>query len=135
VYYADGVSQNGTIFIFNGRERTILEFDETSETVKIIADLPFLPGTSSVTSKAAIPKGNDSVWLFNGDNPNATNPVLLFDTAKKVAYIPTANSTSPPSLWANPASVWSESHGYLVGGFGRLPESNGSYHPTNGILR
>jgi hypothetical protein len=135
VQFASGVSINGTIFIFNGKQRNVLEFNETSATAKVIGVLPFLPGTSPVYSTAALPNGDDSVWLFAGNEPKATNPVLLFATAKKLVHIPTANSSSPPSLWAVPASARSDSHGYLIGGLGRARESNGSYHPTNGILK
>jgi hypothetical protein len=135
VFDAGGVSLNGTIFIFNGEQRSILEFNETSETGNVIGELPFLPGPSSVHSTASIPNGNDSVWLFAGNDPKPTNPVLCFDTVKRVVNIPNLNSTSPPSLHSVPASVWSDSHGYLIGGLGRVSESNGSIHPTNGILR
>jgi hypothetical protein len=135
VDHAGGVSLNGTIFIFNGIQRTIMEFNETTESAIVIGDLPFLPGTSSVICTRAIPTGEGSVWLFAGNDPKPTNPVLLFDTAKKLVNVPTANSTSMPSLYRVPASAWSNSHGYLVGGLGRVPESNGSIHPTSGILR
>jgi hypothetical protein len=135
VFDAGGVSLNRTIFIFNGGQGTVLEFNETSETGKVIGDLPFLPGTFSVHSTASIPNGDDSVWLFAGNDPKATNPILSFDTVKKVVNIPNFNSTSLPSLHSVPASVWSDSHGYLIGGLGRVPERNGSIHPTNGILR
>jgi hypothetical protein len=132
---AGGVSLNGTIFIFNGGQGTILEFNETSETGRVIGDLPFRPGTLPVSSTTAIWKGDDRVWLFAGNYPKAMNPILSFDTAKKVVIIPSANSTSPPTLYAVPASVRSSSPGYLIGGLGRVPEINGSYHPMNGILR
>jgi hypothetical protein len=132
---AGGMSLNGTIYIFNGGQGTILEFNETSETGRVIGDLPFRPGTLRVSSTTAIPKGNDSIWLFAANYPKAMNPILSFDTETKVVYIPSANSTSPPTLYAVPASAWSNSHGYLIGGLGRVPESNGSYHPENGILR
>jgi hypothetical protein len=133
VDYAAGVSLNGTILIFNGRHGTIMEFNETSETGKVIGELSF--GNSAVASTAAIPNGKGSVWLFAGNSPKATNPVLLFDMATKVVHIPTANSTSSPTLYVAPASVTSDSHGYLIGGLGRASESNGSMHPTSGILR
>jgi hypothetical protein len=124
---AGGVSLNGTIFIFNGGQGTILEFNETSETGRVIGDLPFRPGTLPVSSTTAILKGNDSVWLFAGNCSKAMNPIFSFDTVKKVVTIPSANSTSPPTLFAVPASMRSSSHGYLIGGLGRVPESNGGY--------
>jgi hypothetical protein len=134
IYIPGGVSINGTIFIFNGQGRNILEFNDKSETVKIIGDLPFQSGTSTVSSITAISNGQDGVWLFAGNSPKATNPVLLFNTANKAVNIPTANSTSLQTLYYHTASVWDGSHGYLIGGFGRVQESDGSYHPTIGIL-
>jgi hypothetical protein len=134
VFRAGGVSINGTIIIFNGGERNVLEFNQQSESAKIIADLPFLNGTSTVASTIAIPNSQDGVWLFAGNYPNTTNPVLLFNTTNKVVYIPTVNSTLLPTLCCQPVSVWDGNHGYIIGGFGRVPESDGSYHPTNGIL-
>jgi hypothetical protein len=134
VIMAGGVCINGTIFIFNGRQRNVLEFNQESETAKIIGDLPFRTGTSTVYTTTAISNGQDGVWLFAGYSPKATNPVLLFNTANKVVYIPTANSTSLPTLLEVPVSVWDGSHGYLIGGLGRVEESDGSYHPSNGIL-
>jgi hypothetical protein len=134
VSYAGGVSINETILIFNGRQRNVLEFNQETEIAEIIGELPFQTGNSTVYSTTAIPSGLDGVWLFAGHDPNPTNPVLLFNTANKVVYIPTVNSTSLPSLHASPVSLWDGSHGYLVGGLGRVQESDGSYHPTNGIL-
>jgi hypothetical protein len=134
VLYAGGVSNNGTIFIFNGRQRNVLEFDQKSETAKIIGDLPFQSGTSTVLSTTAIPDGQEGVWLFAGNTPKATNPVLLFNTANKVVYIPIIDSTSLPTLYYQPVSVGDGSHGYIIGGLGWWLESDGSYYPTNGIL-
>jgi hypothetical protein len=71
---AGGVSLNGTIFIFNGGQGTILEFNETSETGRVIGDLPFRPGTLPVSSTTAILKGDDSVWLFAGNHES--NPFV-----------------------------------------------------------
>jgi hypothetical protein len=75
-FYATGVADNGTIFILNGPQGNILEFSESSGTAKIIGDLPFKDGASNVYSTTAIPNGQNSVWLFAGDNPKVTNPVL-----------------------------------------------------------
>jgi hypothetical protein len=134
VYYAAAVSINGTILIFNGHQRNILEFSETLETAVIIGDLPFQSGDSTVLSTTAIPNGNDGVWLFAGTNPKPTNPVLLFNTVNKLVYIPTENLASLPTLFFQPASVWEGRQGFLIGGLGRVPEIDGSYHLTNGIL-
>jgi hypothetical protein len=134
VVLASGVSINGTIIIFNGRERNILEFNQQSESASIIGDLPFVNGTSTVGSTTAIPNSQDGVWLFGATFPKATNPILLFNTANKVVYIPTVNPTSLPTLFDLPVSVRDGNHGYIIGGFGRVQESDGSYHPTNGIL-
>jgi hypothetical protein len=134
VVFASGVSSNETIFIFNAAHDNVLEFNQESETAKIIGDLPFQTGDSIVFSSTAIPNGQDGVWLFAGYTTKATNPVVLFNTANKVVYIPTVNSTSLPTLFYQPASVWYGSYGYLIGGIGRAQESDGSYHPSNGIL-
>jgi N-acetylneuraminic acid mutarotase len=134
VEFAVGVSNNETTFIFNGRQRNILEFNHESETAKIIGDLPFQTGTSTVFSTTAIRNGQEGVWLFAGNPQKATNPVLFFNTANKVLYIPTVNSTSLPTLCEAPVSVWDGSHGFIIGGLGWRQESDGTYHPTNGIL-
>jgi hypothetical protein len=60
VFFAGGVANNGTIFIFNGREGKVLEFNEISETATIIGDLPFQAGTSTY-STTAIPNGQNGV--------------------------------------------------------------------------
>jgi hypothetical protein len=112
-----------------------LEFNHESETAKIIGDLPFQTGTSTVFSTTAIRNGKEGVWLFAGNPQKATNPVLFFNTANKVVCIPTVNSTSLPTLCKAPVSMWDGSHGYLIDGLGRAKESNGNNHPTNGILR
>jgi hypothetical protein len=114
------VSFNGTIIIFNGRERNVLEFKQDSEILTIIGNLPFKTATSIVLSTTAIPKGQDVVWLFAGNEQRVTNPILIFNTTNKVVYIPSVNSTSLPSLYVTPVSVWDGRQGYLIGGFGRV---------------
>jgi hypothetical protein len=115
---ASGVSNNGTIFVFNRRQRNVLEFNQETEIGKITGDLPNQTGDSIVFSSTAIPNGQDGVWLFAGNNQKATNPVLLFNTANKAVYNPTLNSTSLPTLSYEPVSAWDGSHGYLIGGLG-----------------
>jgi hypothetical protein len=123
------------MFIFNGVERNILEFNLESETAKIIGDLPFQSGTSSVYSTTAIPWGHDGAWLFAGNYRRVTNPILLYNATSKEVHIPCANTPSLPTLYHVPVSVKVGNHGYLIGGLGSLKEDDGSYHPTNGILR
>jgi hypothetical protein len=133
VTQAAGVSTYGTIFIFNGKERNVLEFSTELESAKIIGDLPF--GNGTVYSTSAIPNGQDGVWLFAGNETKASNPVLLFNTENKSVYIPTsANLSSLPHLYWDPASVSDGHRGYIIGALGRALEEDGSYHPTNGIL-
>jgi hypothetical protein len=55
VRYSGGISRTGTIFVFNGLHRKIMEFSEETETAKIIGDLPFQNDTSAVYSTTAIP--------------------------------------------------------------------------------
>jgi hypothetical protein len=134
VYLSSGVSINGSHFIFSGQERNVLEFREDSEAVKIIADLPFRDNLT-VFSTAAIPNGQGGVWLFAGNSPRATNPILLFSVTTKDVDSQVANTTSLPTLNQVPVSVSDSRNGYLIGGLGKLRESDGSYYPTNGILR
>jgi hypothetical protein len=134
VSHCGGVSINGTIFIFDGKLTNILEFNQETETSKVIGDLPFQTGSTNVDSTTAIPNGQDGVWLFAGNAQRVTNPVLLFNTANKTVYVPTLNSTSIPSMHEAPVSVSDGSRGYLIGGLGKVQNSDGSFHPTNGIL-
>jgi hypothetical protein len=133
--FAAGTSANGTIIIFNGIRRNILEFDEATETANITGDLPFQNGTSTLGSTTAIPDGKDGIWLFGTSDPKPTNPILHFNTVNRTVSIPPVNRTALPTLYADTAAVWDSQHGYLIGGIGRAQEANGSFHPTNGILR
>jgi hypothetical protein len=136
VAYAGGVSVNGTIYIFNGFSNSILEFDQELETAEIIGNLPFLWSDTSVDSTVAIPSGESGVvWLFAGNNPRATNPLLFFNLTDKSVSIPSMDTTLLPSLYAQSASVWDGRYGYLIGALGRVPERDGSLHPRNGILK
>jgi hypothetical protein len=135
VKLSGGVTINGTMFIFNGQGRNILEFNQDFGTGKIIGDLPFLPGGSDVYSTTAIPNGKGDVWIVAGNNPRTNNPVLLFNATTKIVTVPSGNKNSFPTLTHVPASVTDGKHGYIIGGLGRLPESDGSYHRSNGILR
>jgi hypothetical protein len=135
VFFSCGVSMSGTIFLFDGKEKKLMEFSEESGTARIIGDLPFENGPSAVYSTTAIPDGKDGVWLFAGDTPKSTNPILLFNTTTKDIYSSSANTTSLPTLYYLPASVSDGRYGYLIGGLGRAKESDGSTHPSNGILK
>jgi hypothetical protein len=136
ILYASGVSKDGSIFIFNGKyPRTIMQFEEATEKARIIGDLAFQTDPSPVFSAAAIPNGG-SVWLFAGNNPKPTNPILKFNTVDKTVSIPTGNANLPfPTLFENSATVTDGRSGYIIGGIGRAAERDGSYHPTNGILK
>jgi hypothetical protein len=140
ILHASGLSnKDGSILIYNGRyTRDIIQFEEASETATVIGDLPFQNDESLIFSAAAILSGkeNGSVWIFAGNNPKPTNPILLFNTATKTVSIPTGNATSQfPTLYETPATVTNGRDGFIIGGFGRVAESDGSYHPTNGILK
>jgi hypothetical protein len=127
------VTSRETFFIFNGQERNIMEFSEESESARIIGELSFQNGTS-VFSTTAVPDRSGDAWLFAGNNPKATNPVLFFNSTEKIAYIPTTNTTRPPALYSVPATFYDRDQSYLIGGLGRVPEGDGSFHPANGIL-
>jgi hypothetical protein len=139
ILFASGMSNNdGTIFIYNGKyTRNIIQFNESSEAATVIADLPFQSDGSAVfASSAAIPNGKDGVWIFAGNKQKPTNPILLFNTKTKTVSIPTGSGTSKlPTLFETPATVTDGRDGYLIGGFGRAAERDGSYHPTYGILK
>jgi hypothetical protein len=132
---AGGVSINGSLFIFNGQKRNFLEFNEDSETAKIIGDLPFENGTSTVHSTVAIPTGQSGAWLFAGNYNKPINPILQFNSTNKSVQTPSMDTASLPTLFAFPAPVWDGRHGYLIGALGYVYESDGSRQPTNGILR
>jgi hypothetical protein len=133
--FAGGVSLSGTIYLFDGQHRSILQFNEESEIAIIIGDLPFQLGTGTVLSTTVIPFRKDSVWIFAGNNPKASNPILNFNMTSKSVSIPSLDTSSLPTLYILPSGVSDGKFGYLIGGLGRAPESNGSYHPSNGILR
>jgi hypothetical protein len=139
VLFGSGVSTNdrsGIIFIFGGNNRDVMEFDEASETAYVIAALPFQ--SSPVLATAAIPNGKEDggVWIFAGNNPKVANPILLFNTKTKAVSIPAGNSTSQlPPLYEILCAVTDGRSGYIIGGLGRVPGPDGSYHPTNGMLR
>jgi hypothetical protein len=82
ILHASGWSnKDGSILIYNGRyTRDIIQFEESSETATVIGDLPFQNDQSLVFSVAAIPNGKEdgSVWIFAGNNPKPTYPILLF---------------------------------------------------------
>jgi hypothetical protein len=135
VYVSSGVSINGSHILFSGEPRNVLEFSEESEAVKIIGELPFQDDNLTVLSTAAIPNGQDSVWLFAGNSQRATNPILLFNVTTKDVDVQVANTTTLPTLYQVPVSVSDGRNGYIIGGLGYASESDGSYYPTNGILR
>jgi N-acetylneuraminic acid mutarotase len=140
ILHASGLSMNdGTILIHNGRYGSnVLEYDELSEQVKVIVDLPFQSSNALVFSNTAIPYGEDGgVWLFAGNNPKPKNPILHFNTTTKTVSIPgpSSNVSYMPTLYEYPAAVTDGRYGYLIGGIGRVPEKDGYYHPSNGILR
>jgi hypothetical protein len=135
VRYSGGVSMSGTIFLFDGYQRTVMEFSEETETASIIADLPFKNDTSAIGFTSAIPHGADGVWLFAGNGKKPTNPILLFNTTTKDVKILSENTTSLPTFYDVPASVSDGHYGYLIGGLGKAKESDGSTHLSNGILK
>jgi hypothetical protein len=133
VFLSGGVSMRGTIFLFDGWERHIMEFREKSGTARIIGHLSFQNVTSGVPSTTAIPDGKVGVWLFAGSLHMPPNPVLLFNTTTKDVYSSSANTTLFPTLYAVP--VVDGRFGYLIGGLGLGMESDGSTHSSKGILR
>jgi hypothetical protein len=135
VINAGGAFVNGKMFIFNGIGRVVLEFDLESETAKIISSLHFQKGDLPVYSTTAISDGKDGVWIIPGNYPPADFPILLFNTTTKLVQIPSDNVYSLPTLYQKPVSVRDGNRGYLIGGLGRRPALDGSYHPSNGVIR
>jgi hypothetical protein len=133
--YAGGVSMNGTMLLFDGQRKNILEFSEETETARVIAELSFDDDTYSVTSVTALPDNKDGIWLFAGSSSKPTYPILQFNTTTRAVQIPNADTTSLPRLYYTPDSVRDGSHGYIIGGIGRAPEGDGSIHPGNGMMR
>jgi hypothetical protein len=125
---------SGTIFLFDGYRGKIMEFSEKTETARIIGDLLFQNGTSTVVSTTAIPDGNDGVWVFSGSYVKPSNPVLQFNATTKDVNSSSAN-TALPTLYFRPASVSDGCYGYVIGGLGWARDSDGSTHPSNGILK
>jgi hypothetical protein len=118
-----------------GLARNVLEFSEETETARVIAELSFYNGTSTVLSVTALPDNNDGIWLFAGNQGKPTYPILQFNTTTRAVQIPNADTTSQPTLYWAPDSVRDGSHGYIIGGIGRAPEGDGSFHPGNGMMR
>jgi hypothetical protein len=135
LYLSGGVSISGTIYLFDGRQRKVMEFSEETGTARILGDLHFQNDTSAVQSTTAISDGKDGVWLFAGNGQKPTNPILLFNTTTKAVYSSSADTTSMPTLHYAPASVSDGRYGYLIGGLGSVEDVDGSTHPSNGIMR
>lgn len=133
-------NNNSSWFIFNGKKRNILEFDPEHETVKIIGrdNLSFgnhnqIASTVSIYSE----KDNKQVWLFPGHDEELTNHVMVFNTETKLLSPPPPHmNVNGPALYYTPATVSTGGrYGYIIGGIGNVPESDGSKYPNNGILR
>jgi hypothetical protein len=134
--FAGGVSMNGKMFLFDGNGGNVLEFSEETESARIIAELSFFNVTSTVYSVTAFPDNKDGIWLFAGNAGKPTYPILQFNTTTNTVHVPNADTTTLRTLYAVPTSVRDSSHGYLIGGIGRVPEGeDGTYQPSNGIVR
>jgi hypothetical protein len=133
--YAGGVSINGTMLLFDGRGRNILEFSEETETARVIGELSFYNSTISVSTVTALSDNKDGIWLFAGDQRKPTYPILQFNTTTRAVQIPNADTTALPTLYYAPEPVRDGSHGYIIGGIGKSPEGDGSFHPGSGMIR
>jgi hypothetical protein len=74
----------------------------------------------------------------NGDNPNTNNNLLSIydlDTKEMSEFGGGENSSSLPSLYYYLATVSDGEMGYIIEEFGEVPETDGSFHPTDGIIR
>jgi hypothetical protein len=135
---AAGIEYEGSGYIFDGFvDDFIIKFNLSTETATRNGELP--QGTYS--SIAAIMDTKEKkVWLFRSTSPESTSPestysLLEFDLQTNELH---SNPTfSPlPHFYIKPATVWDGNYGYIIGGFGEYPGSDGSPPPpTNGILR
>jgi hypothetical protein len=132
VFNAAGVTTSQSAFIVNGREGNILEFDLGTETIKEIGNLSF--GNGTVRSTAIImDSSSNRVSLFSA-SLDRLNRVKIFNPETRVSSDPHQN-VSVPSLYYKPATVSAGRYGYIIGGIGMVAESDGTKHPSNGILR
>jgi Tol biopolymer transport system component len=130
--FAAGIEYEGSGYIFDGRDDDmIIKFNLSTETATQNGELP----EGTYTSIAAIMDTNEKkVWLFRS-SPGSTYSLLEFDLQTNELH---SNPTfSPlPYFYMKPATVWDGNYGYIIGGFGEYPGSDGSPPPpTNGILR
>jgi hypothetical protein len=133
VLHSDGMTINHTAFICSGRTEKILEFNLASETVKTVGRLLF--GNETVISTAIITDNTSNrVWLFPGSEGRLNNRVMIYNSESKLTST-TQKNVSVPSLYFKPATVSTGRYGYIIGGLGRVPEPDGSDHPSKGILR
>jgi hypothetical protein len=128
--YASNFKKNKS-YIFR---KQILEFDFGTEIAEIVDELPFVFESGSIHSSVAFTVG-DKVWVFAGAYTLSTPRALIFDMETKEVSHPEGNFSNLPLLFRKPAIVSSGEFAYIVGGFGSLPDTDGSYYATNGILR
>jgi hypothetical protein len=132
VHFAAGVTTKHFAFIFNEFKHNILRFNLDSEKVQIVEDLPFVNG--SVGSTACIADSvSKRVWILPGSSSNTPNRAMIFNTISEI--ITPHPNVSVPYLTTNPATVSTGRYGYIIGGIGSVFESDGSKHPSDGILR
>jgi hypothetical protein len=133
VVNAAGVTTSQSAFIFNGRYRKIIEFDLATETVDEIGQRSF--GNDSVVSTASITdSASNRTWLFSTSWDKFNNPVETFNSETRLTSYPN-HDINVPSLYRKPAAVSAGRYGYIIGGIGRETESDGTKHPSRGILR
>jgi hypothetical protein len=133
VYVAAGLSTKHSIFIFNGKQNNILRFNLDSETVKIVEDLSF--GNDTVSSTSCVTDStSNKVWILRGSGSKLANQAMIFNTISELTATPHPN-VSLPSLCCKPTTVSTGRYGYIIGGIGKVPESDGRKHPSHGILR
>jgi hypothetical protein len=133
VVEAAGVTTPYSAFIFDGREGNIMEFDTTSEILRKIGNLSF--GNITVFSTASITdSASNRVWLFPASWNKPTNRVKIFNLVTRLTSNPRQN-VSVPSLYKFPATESAGRYGYIIGELGSEAESDGTKHPSRGILR
>jgi hypothetical protein len=77
------VLRNGRIFIFNGRDRVGLEFNEELERTEGIGDLQFQNGIHNVVSNTAIPNGLNGVCLFGASVLDGRNGYFVGELGRE----------------------------------------------------
>jgi hypothetical protein len=71
--------------------------------------------------------------VIAGNYPPVDSPVFLFNATTRHSM--SVNAYLLPNFYQRPVTVRDGSHGYVIGRLGRRNEGDGTYHPSDGVLR